>query len=703
MMLFACLFLAHASLLQQNAREHPAVKIINLLKKLQVQIKEEGQAETHSFGKFSYWCTETTKAKEKAIKEFNAEIELANAEIQALTEDIAGLEKDIDDLAESITASESSKAAGEKQRDSDNGVYMASKGDLEATISAVGEAITALQDSAPKSFLQSAKKSAAVKEALALLNIYYPSKATAQLVQLGADPIESEMADKFEGRTGREATYDFKGGEVIEMLKKLKLDFEDQLTQLNTDEAKATNSHKLADSAKEDEINSATRAKDTKTEVKGQKGQDLSTSESNLKEATENRDADQMVLDETKTTCRTKTGEYERRMKTRAGETEAMAQAIEILGKVIGVRTPESKGVTLLQLSATKKVADPKAAIVNLLRKAGSKKQTAALSKLADKIASLKQTPGSGTFDQIKNMIEKMVFHLMSEQTDEDNHKNWCDKELETTTMMLEDKNSTKEALQVSIDELSAEIEELTTAIAENTEAVAELDAQMEEETGIRTADKAENTATIKDAQDAQTAVSQAIAVLEDFYKSTGEVAKEAWEFRQKQATVRRVKQEPGETDPEPELWESKPYTGTEGGSAVIGMLTNIATDFASMEAEARSDETTQTDEYDTWLTGAKIDKAEKEKDSQLKTTRKERLKEKLVGKTTDFSHNQKELDATNKYWGDLQHACVDGDSSYEDRKAARTQEIEALKEAQGILEKAFDEPEEGEASPAPA
>ena len=26
----------------------------------------------------------------------------------------------------------------------------------------------------------------------------------------------------------------------------------------------------------------------------------------------------------------------------------------------------------------------------------------------------LKQTPGAGVFDQIKNMIQKMIFHLMS-------------------------------------------------------------------------------------------------------------------------------------------------------------------------------------------------------------------------------------------------------------------------------------------------
>merc|ERR1719240_432148 len=134
--------------------------------------------------------------------------------------------------------------------------------------------------------------------------------------------------------------------------------------------------------------------------------------------------------------------EYERRSKTRADEIAAMSKAIEILTKITGVRTPESKGIEpVASIQLAKKVSDPRMAIVNLLRKAGSTKQTAALAKLADKIAALKAEPiGSGTFDQIKNMIEKMIFHLMAEQKDEDDHKNWCDKELETTAMMKEDK-----------------------------------------------------------------------------------------------------------------------------------------------------------------------------------------------------------------------------------------------------------------------
>merc|ERR1719366_12847 len=279
-----------------------------------------------------------------------------------------------------------------EERDSANGLYMDNKADLESTIDAVASAITALEASKPAFLQQNWMKAPAVQKALGLLMAYSKdNKVVAKITKATEEQPGDPNADKFEDRKGRENTYSFKGGDVIEMLKTLKLQFEDQLKELNSAEASASNAHKLADAAKEDEIEAAERAQETKTEVKGAKGSDLSTAESTLSEATSSRDADTTVLDETKQLCGERKEEYEKRMKTRADEIEAMGKAIEILSKVTGVRTPESKGISLIQIS--KKNSDPKAAIVNLLRKAGSSKQTAALEKLAEKIAALKQTP----------------------------------------------------------------------------------------------------------------------------------------------------------------------------------------------------------------------------------------------------------------------------------------------------------------------
>merc|ERR1719311_328274 len=397
MMLIASLVVAYASLVQQQFKEHPATKIITLLQGLQQQIKEEGQEETHLYGKFTYWCGETIKDKEKSVKEYEETISVAESSIKALTEDIAALDSELTALGEELEKDSAAKAKMQEERDSANTLYMGSKADLEMTIDAVAQAITALEASKP-AFLQNGLdlKAPVVQKALNLIATFSKDdKVAAKIMKVTDQQPGDPNADKFEDRTGREETYAFKGGDVIEMLKTLKLQFEDQLKDLNTAEASAASAHKLADAAKEDEIESGGRAKDTKTEVKGAKGSDLSSAESTLSEATSARDADQTVLDETKQLCHERKEEYERRSKTRADEIEAMGKAIEILSKVTGVRTPESKGITLIQVA--KKISDPKAAIVNLLRKAGKSKQMAALKKLADKIAALKtgQTPGS--------------------------------------------------------------------------------------------------------------------------------------------------------------------------------------------------------------------------------------------------------------------------------------------------------------------
>merc|ERR1719387_3067765 len=281
-------------------------------------------------------------------------------------------------------------------------------------------------------------------------------------------------------------------------------------------------------------------------------------------------------------------------------------------------------------------------------------------------------------------MIEKMVFRLMKEQKDEDDHKNWCDKELTTTNQTIDEKTTKKEELQTSIDSLTAQIASLDADIKKNTVDISEMESAIATAVEDRQAESAENKATIKDAQDAQNAVSNAIAVLEDFYKNIGGIPKADWELAQVSRTARRAKQDPEAPSAGFEAGDS--YTGTSGGTAVVDLLTQVATDFASMEAQAKSDETTQQDEHDQWLTATKVDKAAAEKDTEMKSARK------LEGKMKDKDHNDKELEATEEYMVNLQPACVEGDSSYEERKAARTTEIEALKSAETILDEAFNE-----------
>jgi DNA repair exonuclease SbcCD ATPase subunit len=192
-----------------------------------------------------------------------------------------------------------------------------------------------------------------------------------------------------------------------------------------------------------------------------------------------------------------------------------------------------------------------------------------------------------------------------------------------------------------------------------------ELDAAVASATNIREEEKAKNTVTIKDSQDAQTAVAQALSVLKEFYAK----AAEATSFVQ-----------------EPEVFD-EPYKGmgSENGG-VVGMIEVIQSDFARLESETSASETEAQKQYDEFMSDSSVDKAQKTKDIEHKTAKKQDQEQALVSKREDLEGTQKELDAALAYFDKLKPSCVDSGVSYEDRVARRKEEIESLQEALRIL-----------------
>merc|ERR1719160_1052490 len=110
-------------------------------------------------------------------------------------------------------------------------------------------------------------------------------------------------------------------------------------------------------------------------------------------------------------------------------------------------------------------IEDPKTKAVNLLKKAATAAHSKALQKLAQEISTF-----DGPFDKIKQMIQKMIFRLMSEQKDEDDHKNWCDLETEKSTESKDDKDEKIKVFKAKISEHDTAIKLLVEKIAENNE-----------------------------------------------------------------------------------------------------------------------------------------------------------------------------------------------------------------------------------------
>merc|ERR1719379_2944434 len=314
-------------------------------------------------------------------------------------------------------------------------------------------------------------------------------------------------------------------------------------------------------------------------------------------------------------------------------------------------------------------------------RKTATSLHNKALERLAQEISTF-----DGPFDKIKAMMQKMIFRLMGEQKDEDEHKLWCDMETEKSTESKDDKADKKAILTTKVREMDTAIKLLVSQITENNARAKTITEYQETETTLRDENHAEILATIKDAQDAQNALTDAIAVLKDFYKESGMIPKEPWEFLQTGHRDVELPESPG-------TWDSS-YTGTSdpkaGGDGILTILDETMQKFSKMEAEAKVADETDQKEYEDDMNAKKIEIDETGTDSQMKTSKKDSLQEKMETTAAQLKHTSSELDAVQQYLKDLVPACGDGDSSYEDRKKARADEIEALRKAQTILEDAF-------------
>jgi hypothetical protein len=701
----------------QLLKDHPIGGVIQLLKDLSVQAKQEGETEAATYQKYTYWCKKSDRKLRREIKKEKKGVAGYADTIEGLKGDIETLGEDIAALGKQIEEQETSGAKAKEKREGETAFYKKEYTNLDETIVAVDDAIEVMEVATlvqlHSGLKHSKKKEAMLKDTRDLLT----SRTIKKLQQPDTDALmKMDPGKNNPFKKKKVKVYTEHEGEVIETFVDMDEDFRHDKLDVHQREANAQNAYELAKKARDFTIQAAKDAKTEKENIKADKESELAKNTEDKSSLQSELEADELTLKDTEEKCKNNEAAWDQRSTVRAGEIEAMAMAIKILSKVSGVRDPDeheipkkalaetsgkvskfadkalanslenvaedtgdfAAGVSFLQLS---KDDTPKMKAVNLLRQAAKAAHAGSLGKLAEKIAAY-----DGPFDKIKQMIQKMIFRLMAEQKDEDDHKNWCDLETEKSTESKDDKQEKTNMMKIKIEEMDAEIKKATKKIVENNDKVAETEQYVEEETELRTENHAEIELTIKDAEDAQGAVANAISVLKDFYKESGMIAKEPWEFIQTGTA--------GVTLPdEPASWDSS-YTGAadpkEGGNGVLTILEGVATKFSKMEAEAKLQDETDQQEFEKDMAAKKVSLAELATDTQSKTTKKETLQGKLDALSSQLKHTTGELDAVLQYLKDLEPACGDGDSSYMDRKKARDDEITALRKAQGILEDAF-------------
>jgi hypothetical protein len=295
----------------------------------------------------------------------------------------------------------------------------------------------------------------------------------------------------------------------------------------------------------------------------------------------------------------------------------------------------------------------------------------------------------------------------------------------------------TRTRLTEEIDALDAAIEDgkaTITALAESTktlsEEVAALEASMTEATALRKSEKATNAQTVKDAKAAQVAVEAATAVLKEFYdkalsatalvqdKSNGHAAG----LRQRSATLAKgygikklIKMGSEEwtapANPNYGGYDASADTGVHAGRVDTGhkagmqtfgasyngqqdesdygvfpMLEVIHSDFANLEADTEAAEAASLEAYENFMIDSKKSKAVKDRKIEMNNNDQAAAEVKLRQDIADLKATQDELLAAERYHANLVPQCIDKGMTYDERTAAREQEIESLKQALTIL-----------------
>jgi prefoldin subunit 5 len=652
----------------------PIQKVLQLMDDMIAKGTKEKQTEEVKFASFNEWCGNTQRIKTDEIaagvdrmEELTASIDKSGVKIKKLTERIQELDEDVERW-------ESDKKAATDVRTKEEADFSATVTDYSESLDALDGAIEVLKKQAyarnqaelVQTLLQVGRQklvSNKIKDALM------------SFLQLQQPDVKEMPDDKMSYQAPEAAGYEFQSGGVVDMLLKLKDEFEEKKGKLMKEETDAKNAYGLIMQQLTGNVDNADHEIKKKKVLRAETEQAKAEAEGDLAATTKERDEDQVYLDETKAMCNQKADDFEARQKLRAEELEVLKKAMEIIADGTVKGAGEKNLPQLLQMGAKRRLA---------MAQAKAKQMNPLQTQIAAFLSARAQATGSrllsqasqqviaNPFNKVKKMIKDLIVQLMEEATAETEHKGWCDTELTTNKMTRDAKTADVASLASQIEDLTATIADLTQNLADLATEIKELEDAMAKATSDRIAAKGANEQTIKEAKLAQTAVSNAMALVKDFYEKSA------------QATA-LAQQSPAEEAPET---FSKPYKGMlpEGGN-LVDFLEVILTDFTRLETETTDDEAAEKSRYDEFMAEAEKNKALKENEAKHKDGTKTDKESALHAAEAELKTTQEQLAAAVAYYEKLKPSCVDSGVSYEERVKRREEEIQSLQEALKVLQ----------------
>jgi len=481
-------------------------------------------------------------------------------------------------------------------------------------------------------------------------------------------------------------SYSSQSGAIFGIMEAMRDDFEKNLSQEQRDEMKAATDFKAMSAAKSSQIDAG---KEKLDEIEGehadnQKG--LSDAKEELGLTRDQRSKDVEFLRNLKITCMGLDKQWEERSKTRSTETKAVSEAISILTDDDNMDHLRNTPTTLLQLDSDSE----EGAEAQLLRKravASLRKAVQTPSFKADdllaawhgrvggsisgprsQLSTLAVSVSLDSFKKLKEVMDKMLADLKTEQADEVTFKAHCTSEFDITEKEQLRKNNQKDNLEAQIELLAKTRKTLADEIAAASAESAAAEVAIKKASQVREGENSDFQKTVADQRATQAILNKALDKLTEFYKKAG--------FLQKSA--QKSKQEP------PVKFGAMKKNA--GASPVIGMIEQIVEDSKALESEAVAGEKEAQASYETFVKDSNEIIAQLNESVSQKTKAKATAKMDSEQAKGDLESTNGELEALALYEGDLHSDCDFVLKNFNIRQKARLDEMEAITQAKAIL-----------------
>mmetsp|Transcript_77178 Transcript_77178/g.136208 ORF Transcript_77178/g.136208 Transcript_77178/m.136208 type:complete len:685 (-) Transcript_77178:88-2142(-) len=652
----AALSLLLAALCQGGKVPNTISSVIEQVQTIKKQGAVEAREEADTFEKFLEHA-EKAKAKLTAeVKKSEDKLAELKAAAKASEQSKSNLEEEIEKTQKSIDQHNAANAEALEEREAEIATYTQQLNDTNATIVALAAAIEGLDTAAGASLLSTEKT--VVKSLIAMplaMQALSPSEES-MLLGLAAqkeEPYKPEIKKASDTTTS-----------VLDLLKKLKMDFEDKAQELQTAEVKNKMNYDLALGGRTEQIRVATAAKVKKETALSLIVADIAANKQDTDSTQSDLDADSKTLMDVKTTIKVKKAEFKERTYMRDRESHQLQTAINVLSDAVGEKTG------LIQVHWHAHAVMTEAAALDA-------KDTKAAKKAAKEAAAEPEVhPLAGAGKKADQAIEQQLWKVHDDKMKVKAEQQWCEKELSKTKLEKVGKEDAMAELRDQIDSTTASVASLIEEIAEAKAAISDAKGEMHEAKMDREKERQDNHVTSDEAATSQAALRKGAAALEKFYKDTAATAEASVD-----GAVKGL-----EDSPAVGFTESS-FTGSSGSTSVVSLLETSADEYAKLEVDTKAEEAAAQQAFESTMKDLKTMIAKRETEVELKTAESSRLQEKVKEAEGDIKLTDRQHASIARYLKDVEDKC---DVNFTAQVAAADAEAADLNESKQVIQDAF-------------